>query len=198
MGPRLFNLPILLALAYVGMGYCSWIVALTILRHQNRAVSGRMTFLVPLFASFVMMAWDLSMEPVWTNIDRAWTWRNGGPYFGVPVSNFLGWFLTVYVFYQLFALYLRDRAAIPCRDAYWRLAIIFYGLSAVGNLLVAVPVWMPKVIVDASDRSWMVSHILWASHLVSVFVMMPLALIAWTGTSAGITAESYDSAISSA
>ena len=198
MGPRLFNLPILLALAYVGMGYCSWIVALTILRHQNRAVSGRMTFLVPLFASFVMVAWDLSMEPVWTNIDRAWTWRNGGPYFGVPVSNFLGWFLTVYVFYQLFALYLRDRAAIPCRDAYWRLAIIFYGLSAVGNLLVAVPVWMPKVIVDASDRSWMVSHILWASHLASVFVMMPLALIAWTGTSAGITAESYDSAISSA
>ena len=34
MGPKLFDLPILLALAYVGMGYLSWILALVILECQ--------------------------------------------------------------------------------------------------------------------------------------------------------------------
>ncbi len=34
MGPKLFQLPILLALAYVGMGYLSWVVALAIVKHN--------------------------------------------------------------------------------------------------------------------------------------------------------------------
>ena len=82
---------------------------------------------------------DLSMDPVWANVDHAWVWRDGGAYYGVPVSNFLGWFLTVYVFYQLFALYLRNRVIIPAETAPWRLAIFFYALSAVGNLLGKTP-----------------------------------------------------------
>ncbi len=182
MGPKLFGLPILLALAYVGMGYCSWVVALTILRCQNRTISGSMTFFAPLAASIVMVAWDFSMEPVWANIDHAWIWRDGGPYFGVPVSNFLGWFLTVYVFYQLFALYLRRREAGSERASYWRFAILFYAVSAAGNLLVAVPWSMPRFITDISGRVWQVSGILWATRLVSVFVMLPFAVIAWVVT----------------
>ena len=41
MGPKLFDLPILLALAYVGMGYLSWVVGLVILECQNEPISGR-------------------------------------------------------------------------------------------------------------------------------------------------------------
>ena len=36
MGPKLFDLPILLALAYVGMGYVSWILGLTILGYRDQ------------------------------------------------------------------------------------------------------------------------------------------------------------------
>jgi len=35
MGPKLFDLPILLALAYLGMGYLSWVLAVVILDCQN-------------------------------------------------------------------------------------------------------------------------------------------------------------------
>jgi hypothetical protein len=35
-----------------------------------------------------------------------WIWLNGGEYWGVPFTNFLGWFLTVYLIFQNFALYL--------------------------------------------------------------------------------------------
>jgi uncharacterized membrane protein len=184
MGPKLFGLPILLALAYVGMGYLSWIVASAILKYQDRPLSGKGLVLLPLLASFTMVAWDFSMDPVWANIDQAWIWRDGGPYYGVPVSNFLGWYLTVYIFYQLFALYLRNRAPNSSQPPHWRLAILFYAASAIGNLLIVAPASVPKIIIDPSGRHWMTSGILLASRLASIFLMTPLSLIALAKTSA--------------
>ncbi|HEY6371555.1 MAG TPA: carotenoid biosynthesis protein [Candidatus Sulfotelmatobacter sp.] len=179
MGPKLFDLPILLALAYLGMGYLSWVLGLVILECQNEPISGRKIVLLPLAASFIMTAWDLSMDPVWADIDHAWVWRDGGSYYGVPISNFFGWFLTVYAFYQLFALYLRNRVSIPSEASHWRLAILFYAASAAGNLLVIVPSPLDRVFVDTAGKRWLILDILWASRLVSVFLMMPLSLIAW-------------------
>jgi putative membrane protein len=179
MGPKISGLPVLLALAWVGMGYLSWVVGLTLLSNENKPLSGRRLVLIPVVASFVMTAWDLSMEAVWADVDHGWVWRDGGPYYGVPISNFLGWFLTVYVFYQLFAVYLRDREPIPVSTDHWLLAILFYFLSAVGNLLLTVPSSLGNVFVDATGKPWKISHILWTSHFVSVFLMIPLSLVAW-------------------
>lgn len=72
-----------------------------------------------------------------------------------------------------------ERAA-PKR--HWRLAILFYGVSALGNLLIAVPASLNGVFVDATGRSWIISSILGASRLISVFLMVPLAVLAWIRT----------------
>ena len=183
MGPKLFDLPILLALAYVGMGYLSWVLAVVILDCQNEPLSGRKIVLLPLAASFVMTVWDFSMDAVWADIDHAWVWRDGGSYYGVPISNFFGWFLTVYIFYQLFAFYLRSRVIIQSPTSHWRLATLFYAASAAGNLLVVAPLSMGGVFVDAAGKPWAISSILWASRLVSILLMMPLGLIAWVRAS---------------
>ncbi len=106
-------------------------------------------------------------------------WRDGGSFYGVPISNFFGWFLTVYIFYQLFALYLGNRVSIPSPISHWRLAILFYAASAAGNLLVVAPLSLGAVFADAAGKRWLISDILWASRLVSIFLMMPLSLIAW-------------------
>ncbi len=178
MGPKLFDLPVLLVLAYLGMGYLSWVLALVIGGHEG-PFSGKKIVLLPLVASFVMTAWDLSMDPIWADVDHAWVWRDGGAYFGVPISNFLGWLLTAYVFYQLFALYLAKKQVAPARTSQWHLAILFYAISAMGNLLVMVPAFLGEVFVDASGRRWSYSSILWASRLISVFLMLPLSVFAW-------------------
>jgi len=68
----------LLALAYVGMGYLSWVVGLALLGDEKERLSGRRIALLPLMASIVMTMWDLSMEAVWADIDHAWVWRDGG------------------------------------------------------------------------------------------------------------------------
>jgi uncharacterized membrane protein len=179
MGPKISGLPVLLALAYVGMGYLSWIVSLAILGDEDKPLSGRRIALAPLLASFVMAAWDLSMEAVWADVYHGWVWRDGGSYYGVPISNFLGWLLTVYVFYQLFALYLRNRETTPSNTNDWLLAILFYALFAVGNLMVIAPPSLGGIFLDATGNRWTISNILWTSRLVSLFLMLPFTLIAW-------------------
>ena len=187
MGPKVFDLPILLALAYLGMGYLSWVLGLVILECQDKPLSGRKIVLLPLAASFIMTAWDLSMDPVWADIDHAWVWRDGGLYYGVPIRNFFGWFLTVYIFYQLFALYLRNRVSIPLPTSHWRLAILFYAACAAGNLPVVAPLSLGGVFVDAAGKHWAIPDILWASRLVSILLVVPLSLMAWVKASRPVT-----------
>ncbi len=132
MGPKVFQLPILLALAYVGVGYVAWVVASLIVGGGED--SWRRVVVLPLIAAVTMSAWDLAMDPVWTNIDRAWVWERGGGYFGVPFSNFFGWLLTTWVFYQVFALWGRGREVEVVARGWNRLAVLMYGLVGAGKL----------------------------------------------------------------
>jgi uncharacterized membrane protein len=181
MGPKLFAVPILLGLAYVGMSYLSWTLARVILGDDSRPLPRPHVVTLPLLASFFMVAWDFSQDPVWATILRAWVWRQGGAYFGVPASNFVGWYLTVYIIFQLFALYLRDRALNPdpLPSGYWPLAIILYAISAAGNALLVIPRPGPSVVVDPAGTQWRVSDITGTCALVSIFTMGAFALLAW-------------------
>ena len=110
LGPKLFLVPVLIGPAYFGMGYLSWTLARAILGDDNSRLAGLRSFATPMIASFIMVSWDLTIDPMASTINGSWIWRDGGSYFGVPVSNFLGWYLTVYVFFQCFAVYARSQA----------------------------------------------------------------------------------------
>jgi uncharacterized membrane protein len=181
MGPKLFNVPIMLGLAYLGMGYLSWTLACTILRSARSSIRGSLIIVVHVVASFVMVAWDLAMDPIWGTVLHAWIWQRGGPYFGVPISNFVGWYLTVYLIFQFFALYLRGQSADAnsLRPNYWHLAVIFYAVSAAGNILLMTPHAGLLIVTDPSGVQWKVSEIAQASALVSIFIMGGFALLAW-------------------
>ena len=181
MGPKVLQLPVLLALAYVGVGYVAWVVASAIVGAGEE--SWRRVVVLPFIAAVTMSAWDLAMDPVWANIDRAWVWERGGGYFGVPFSNYFGWLLTTWVFYQVFALWVRGREPRAETPGWNRLAVLMYGVVGVGNLLVAipgsVPAGYPRIIADAAGRRWLMADVVGNCVLVSVFLMGPLALIAW-------------------
>lgn len=180
MGPKLFQLPVLLLLAYLGMGYCSWVMSLLVCGRVSTPLTGGRLFLVPAAASFMMLAWDLSMEADWSTVDRAWVWRDGGAFYGVPLSNFFGWYLTTYVFYVAFALYCKNRLVDwPSSRSYWRAPIFLYGICAVGNLLILRLPMAPPTVTDASGRQWITMDILMAGAWISLLVMTPMALLAW-------------------
>src|SRR5579871_5645591 len=102
MGPRVIHVPVLLGLAYVGMAYVSWMLACLIVGQAKRRVAA-----LPVVASVIMVTWDWAQDPVWATLLHAWRWRDGGPWFGVPLSNYFGWFLTAFLIYRAFSLYLR-------------------------------------------------------------------------------------------
>jgi putative membrane protein len=181
MGPKLFHVPILAGLAYLGMGYLSWTLARVILRNLRSPIAGARTITLPLLAAFIMLAWDFANDPVWANIDRLWVWQNGGAYFGVPLTNFLGLYLVYYLIHQLFAIYLRGRSSIATRlpAGYWHWAIIFYALCAAGRAILILPKRASAVVFDASGTPWNTSAITGVCALVCIFVMGAFAVIAW-------------------
>jgi len=181
MGPKLFQVPILLGLAYVGMGYLSWTLGRVILGYLRTPLVGAQVITLPLVASFIMVAWDFANDPVWANINRLWVWQHGGAYFGVPLTNFVGWYFVVYLIYQSFAIYLRERSANdnPMPSGYWRWAVIFYALAATGDIIIVLPKPTPAVVFDPTGTSWNVSGITGACALVSSFAMGAFTLIAW-------------------
>jgi uncharacterized membrane protein len=48
------------------------------------------TFAVPIVAAFIMVGWDVCLDPASSTIAHIWIWENGGGYFGVPLTNYLG------------------------------------------------------------------------------------------------------------
>src|SRR5437588_2071543 len=134
LGPKLFLVPLLIGPAYFGTGYLAWVLATVLIGDVRPKGSWFTTFAVPFMASFMMVAWDLGMDPTNSTIRHLWIWEQGGGYFGVPLTNYLGWFFTVYIFFQLFALYLRLRKAsregqeptLP--GSYYAQAIVMYAV----------------------------------------------------------------------
>jgi uncharacterized membrane protein len=181
MGPKVLVVPIMLGLAYVGMAYLSWTLARLILGGVQVPLAGWRVVTLPLIAAFIMVSWDLSQDPIWSTILRAWIWPQGGPYFGVPLTNFFGWYLTVFVIYLLFALYLRRRtiSTKPLPAGYWRQAVLFYGVSAAGNLLLVLPQARFSVVADPTGAQWKVSDITGTCALVTIFTMGTFACMAW-------------------
>ena len=78
MGPKISGVPIFLGLAYLGMGYLSWLVASLILGWEQRILTGWRVVALPAFAALVMTSWDFCLDPVWSTIVRAWIWTDGG------------------------------------------------------------------------------------------------------------------------
>jgi putative membrane protein len=181
MGPKLFHVPVLLGLAYIGMSYVSFALAGVIVGTPHAPVRGLRVVALPLVASFLMVAWDMAQDPIWATVLHGWVWLDGGPWFGVPISNYLGWFGTVFTIYLLFALYLRrwpaPGVATPAPSV--RPALLFYVLCAAGNVLQTSSPLAPAVVQDPTGKLWSYADIAGASALVSIFVMGGFAAIAW-------------------
>ncbi len=182
LGPKLFLVPILIGPAYVATGYLAWTIARVIAGATDTRLLGHLTFSVPLLAAFMMVSWDLSMDPLFSTINQSWVWRDGGSYFGVPVSNFFGWLLTTYVFFQLFALYLKGRSTASATNqsssaAELLQALVFYGLIGAGYLLNILKQDLGETVADPAGVIWRAGDIYAVTGLLTLFTMGTFILI---------------------
>jgi putative membrane protein len=124
--------------AYFVAGYLAWTMSTVFLADLGAGIERRNLFLVPFVASFVMVMWDFCLDPIRSTIDGAWVWEDSGAYHGVPISNYAGWYLTVFVIFQVFALYIyrfSRNERVEQNRIYWYLVPVMYLGLAVGFLL---------------------------------------------------------------
>lgn len=88
MGPQFFRLPVLLVLAYIGMGYASWVLGLSILGNIGRPFSRGHVVILLLISSFIMVAWDLASDPIWANVARAWAGQTAALFLVCRLATF--------------------------------------------------------------------------------------------------------------
>jgi putative membrane protein len=177
LGPKLFKVPLLIGPAYFGVGYVSWTLA-TVLLGTDRRRTNVATFAVPIVATFIMVGWDVCLDPGSSTIAQIWIWEKGGGYFGVPLTNFLGWILTVFLFLQAFALYRTWRPepfAPPLPKVYWYQAAIFFAVMAI-DFPAGYLGGQSVPIADATGKIWQTGDILETSAIVSLFTMLPFAI----------------------
>jgi uncharacterized membrane protein len=44
--------------------------------------------------SLVLLSWDLALDPAMSLVTRFWVWGVAGPYYGMPILNLVGWYVT--------------------------------------------------------------------------------------------------------
>jgi uncharacterized membrane protein len=176
-------IPIIVGPLWFGMGYFAWIVAGTLLGGAHRRLSGKIQLVaLPIVAAFVMTQWDVVMDPPEATISKAWIWHDGGAHFGVPISNYLGWLLTSWLFYQAFAIYLGSRryALAPTAEqgrALGLVAILMYlcsGLSQVTPWIIG----QSGEVVDAAGQVWRVADLRGTTVVILLFTMVFTSMLA--------------------
>jgi uncharacterized membrane protein len=183
LGPRLFLVPLVIGPAYFGVGYLAWMLARLMLRDIEQPRSGRGDFDVPLIASFLMVAWDLSFDPLASTVRQGWIWEQGGSYFGAPVTNFFSWCLTSYLFFQIYALYGRYVARNktcrkPATRQYWCQAVVLYATIAGMLMLLGLTTATTETVTDQAGVLWRVQDIYTACAIVCTFTMGAFTVLA--------------------
>ncbi|GGO21546.1 hypothetical protein GCM10010116_43360 [Microbispora rosea subsp. aerata] len=100
--PRPGGVPLIVALAWGGMGLAAHAVA--------RRVAPRARLVPILTGALALTAWDLFLDPQMLRLGL-WVWAEPGPYRGVPLGNYAGWLLV-----SLLVMVLLDRVTGRRRD----------------------------------------------------------------------------------
>lgn len=127
---------------------------------------------LPGFVALYALHIDLSMDAIAIRVPF-WTWTPPGPWFGVPLGNFFGWFAVAFLFAGWFEL-LRRRVSHP---------LVLGGgtlVAALATLLVVLELW----------TTYVRSVALGAGILIGLGLLSLLALVRWSPTFADRPARS--------
>lgn len=148
------------SLSYPFLIFAGWTTARFIYKGPGTAALGlKPNIITALFGAFLTMLLDVIIDPL-TVLGERWFlgniyyYPNGGQYFGVPLTNFAGWFLVplaVILFYQIIdRLFLNGR---PRPSSTWMLGHLlnplFYLSIALFNIVITF--WIGEHILASID-----------------------------------------------
>ena len=158
LGFKLFaHVPALIPASWFMMGLPSYAIASR--RFANNSL-GRVAL-----GSFILLSWDLALDPAMSFVTKYWIWSGEGQYYGMPLLNLVGWFVTGVVIMIVFDAL---RAARWARGLPTRWLVAFYGanlLLPVG-MNVGVGLWGAVVATGvALAVAWLIARVGHASEV---------------------------------
>ena len=88
LGPKLLGrVPYVIPLSWFLMAAPSWILARRVFPR------GRVVPRI-VMATFLLVLWDLPLDPAMSFLTPYWLWQNPGSFYGMPWVNLAGWALT--------------------------------------------------------------------------------------------------------
>jgi uncharacterized membrane protein len=164
LGPKFLGLvPYLIPAAWFMMVYPSYWIATSLVRYNGKLWLWRLW--VAASGAVIMTAWDLGMDPVMAAGEH-WVWEVEGAYFGIPLQNFWGWWLTTFVTFALFIILARIRPPLrqPEEQGSDRLAVLSYALTGGSTVITAVQNGLvgPALVVFFAMLPWVVAG--WAKR----------------------------------
>ena len=132
LGPLLLGVPPLIQLQYFAMAYASLMIARSIGGVLTTAARGWWLVAVSAMAAFGMTLLDLASDPWHATVLQQWIWRDGGPYFGIPLHNFFGWFFETLAFLLVVQALLNSQKALNKiaevkPRGFWLQGVLLYG-----------------------------------------------------------------------
>jgi uncharacterized membrane protein len=114
LAPKLWGVPLVIA--------CAWVVLAAYVRPLAAQLSaGRAAGVV--IAAAWMTAIDLVIDPLAANALGYWRWESAGAYYGIPATNFAGWFAVSLLIFAVGGNFRREAKANA-----WA---VFMGLSII-------------------------------------------------------------------
>jgi putative membrane protein len=191
LGPKLLLVPVVVGPIYYSACYIAWTLANMLLGDPAHSPDRFWTLAMPVIAAFIVVGFDLCGDPIGATIAHHWHYPNGGAFFGVPLSNFLGWYLTTWVIFQLFAIYLAviRSAPKPLGLSDWYEAAGFWAAMALQFPLLLLRTEQ-AVVQDPGGWSWRTTDILQTATIIGIYTMLSVAV-----TSILVVRQRYESPV---
>ena len=124
LGPKLFgHVPVVIPLSWFAMAVPAFVLAGRRFPQQRM---GRV-----LLGAALLTSWDLSLDPAMSYLTSYWVWSEPGQFYGMPLVNLLGWFVT-----SVLIMLVLDHSVIARRRM--ELAPRVMGLLFISTLIVPV------------------------------------------------------------
>jgi putative membrane protein len=125
--------PLIIPVAWFMMMYPSFVISNWIVpaRSPMRLV------VVSAVGALIMTAWDVVMDPVMVQGGH-WVWEVQGAYFGIPLQNFSGWWLTTFVTFLCFVWLAKPELPNRTEGRFDRQIIVLFIITSLGNIVGAL------------------------------------------------------------
>ncbi len=101
-----------------------------------------------LLGAIAAVVMDLILDPVAANIKHYWVWDGDGFYYGIPMSNFIGWFFIALALHFILWIGISLKKANANLHQYWQprmillyvLMIVMFSIIALINGIIGAPI----------------------------------------------------------